>query len=117
MAAARRIERAQTLIREVAAAVLARELALPEGVLVTVTRVAASDDLYYATVFVSVLGPDESAEAAALDELRQVTGLVQRALNRKLRMRPVPRITFAIDQDEKRRERIEKLLSEQQPAD
>lgn len=116
MASARRIEKTQALIREVIAATLARELAFPEGVLVTVTRVSTSEDLYYATIFVTVLGPSGS-EAAALDELQRITGSVQRALNRSLRMRPVPRITFAADEGEKRRERIEKLLGAQPPAD
>lgn len=113
MAAARRIERAQALIREVIAAILARELTFPEGAMVTVTRVVASEDLYYATVFVSVLGPDKATEQTAFSELQHATAPVQRALNQKLRMRPVPKITFAVDQGEQRRERIEKLLGEQ----
>lgn len=110
MATARRVEKVNILLREVIAAILERDVSFSPGVLVTVTRVAATEDLYYATVYVSVLGP-AAAEREALDQLIRETAAVQHALNRKLRMRPVPRITFAIDQQEKRRERIEKLLS------
>ena len=112
MADARRIEKIEILIREVIAGILARELQFAEGTLVTVTRIEASQDLYYARVFISVLGSGANAEAEALAELKRSTGLVQRGLNRRLRMRPVPKIRFAIDQSEKRRERIEKLLGE-----
>lgn len=105
------------LLREVIASLLARDPSSPEGVLVTVTRVAASQDLYYATVFVSILGSRTEDEQSALEELERRTGMVQHALNRAVRMRPVPKITFALDQNERRRERIEKLLSDQPPAD
>lgn len=124
MATARRIEKINILLREVIAAILERDVSFPPGVLATVTRVETTDDLYYAAAYVSVLGPvpqrscgtglgPENAEREVLEQLRHETAAVQRALNRKLRMRPVPRISFAIDQNEKRRERIEKLLSDQ----
>jgi len=109
----RRVEKVNVLIREVVAGILAREAQFPEGTLVTVTRVSASHDLYYATVFVSILGGGAEAEALAFAELRKETGAVQHLLNRALRMRPVPKITFAIDVEEKRRERVEKLLGKQ----
>ena len=110
MASARRIEKISILLREVIAAILERDVSFPPGILVTVTRVEATPDLYYATAYVTVLGSGE-AEGEALGQLKRETAAVQRALNRKLRMRPVPRISFAIDQAEKRRERVEKLLS------
>lgn len=113
MANSRRIEKINILMREVIAGILVRNFQFAEGVLVTVTRVAASDDLQYAAVLVSILAPDADAEKNALAELARAVGSVQRELNRRLRMRPVPKITFAVDEEEKRRERIEKLLSEE----
>lgn len=101
------------LLREVIAKILLRDLAFPDGAMVTVTRVAPSDDLYYATAFVTILAPKAGAEGTVLAELKRVTGLVQHELNRTLRMRPVPKISFALDQNEQRRERVEKLLNEQ----
>lgn len=117
MADPRRIEKVNVLIREVIAAILMREIQPLEGTLITVTRVAVSHDLYYATVFISVLGGDATIEDATFEELKKRTGTVQHHLNRALRMRPVPKITFAIDIDEQRRERVEKLLGERAEDD
>lgn len=112
MASARRIEQIENLIREVVAGIVARDLAFPSGTMVTVTRVHVSEDLFYGTVFVTTFAGSPEGERSALGQLKDATGAVQRALNRKLRMRPVPRIAFAIDGGEMRRERIEKLLAE-----
>lgn len=101
----------EVLIREEIAGILEREFTAPEGAMVTVTRVRTSPDLYYATVFISVFGAPVE-EAAVVKELTGLTGNIQHRLNRILRMRPVPKIHFEIDQDEKRRERVEKLLNE-----
>lgn len=116
MANARRIEKIENLLREVIAAIVLREIQFAEGTMVTVTRVAVSEDLYYARVFVSVFGGSAEAEAAAIAELERSIGLVQHELNRRLRMRPVPKIRFAVDDHEKRRKRIEELLGGEQPA-
>ena len=112
MASPRRIEQVENLLREVIAEIVARDVPFAEGTLVTITRVETSDDLYYGRVFVSILAPSQDAESTAFAELMKSTSAIQHALNRKLRMRPVPRITFAIDEQEKRRERIEKLLAD-----
>ena len=113
MASARRIEKIQNLIREVIAGIMNRELAFPAGTLVTVTRVRVSEDLFYGTVLVTILAGSPEGERAALGQLKDATGALQHALNRTLRMRPVPRIAFAVDQNEKQRERIEKLLNQE----
>lgn len=110
MASARRVEQINILLRELIAEILERELQFPEGSLVTVTRVSSSEDLQYADVFVSVLGA-QAEEQAVLEELTRNVGNVQHLVNRKARMRPVPRITFKIDEDEKRRERVEEILA------
>ena len=113
MANARRIEKINILIREVVSAILSRDFSPPAGVMVTVTRVETSEDIHYATIFISVFGGEEDQEKNIITELSRSAGLIQHQLNRKLRMRPVPKITFDIDEKEKRRERIEKLLSDE----
>jgi len=98
----------------VIASILAREALTPAGAMVTVTRVETTDDLRSACVFVSVLGGGADAEREALRDLVNAAGSIQRMVNRTLRMRPVPRISFAIDRGEERRERIERLIAEEQ---
>lgn len=108
MAEERRIEKVNILIRDTLADILGRELEFPEGIIVTLTRVVCSPDLYYASAYASVF-PKKEKEVLSL--LIRKTPHIQALLNKKLRMRPVPRIAFKIDEEEKKRERIEKLLS------
>jgi ribosome-binding factor A len=37
--------------------------------------------------------------------------IIQQSLNRRLRMRPVPRIRFTLDEEELRREKVERSLA------
>ena len=112
MASGRRVEQVENLLREVVAGILLRDFPFPAGTMVTVPRATVSDDLFHATIYISILGENAAGERQTFEELTRSAGDIQFTLNRKLRMRPVPRITFAMDQDEKRRERIEKLLGE-----
>ena len=112
MASGRRIEKIEILLREVIADILLRDFPPPAGTMVTITRATVSRDLFHATIYISILAQGPADERQTFEELTRSAGSIQFTLNRKLRMRPVPRITFAIDQGEKRRERIEKILGE-----
>ncbi len=107
MAEERRREKVNLLIRDELANIINKEIELPKGTLVTVTRIVSSPDLYYADAFVTVF-PKKEADVMRL--LERNVALIQGLLNKQLRMRPVPRIQFKIDMEEKNRERIEKLL-------
>jgi ribosome-binding factor A len=117
MASERRVTQVNVLIREVVARLLAEEMPSTDEGMITVTRVESSADLYYATVFVSVLSAHEARGEALFENLQRITGTIQFRLNRELRMRPVPKIRFEIDKDEARRERVEKLLAEEEKKD
>lgn len=107
-----RIEKVNELIKEVISAIILRDVQFPEGAMVTITRAVVSPDLHYANVFVTVFSPRGEKEEEALNALKKNTAGIQHELNRKLRMRPVPRIAFLIDEEELRREKVEKLLGE-----
>lgn len=107
----RRLEQVNDLIRGELGKIIIRDLDFPAPAMVTLTRADTSSDLHYVDVFISVLPAAEEKEVLAILE-KNVAG-VQRTLNRKLRMRPVPRVKFKIDVDQKRAERIEKLLAKE----
>lgn len=107
----RRIEKVNELLKEVIANIILREVQFPAGTMATLTRVSVSPDLHYADVFVTIFAGDREVQQEALLLLKKSTREIQRQLNRKLRMRPVPRILFLVDEEEKRRERIEELLA------
>ena len=104
-----RIEKLNILLKEELSKILDREIELPEDHLATITRVSVSPDAHYAAVFVSILGPHPKT---ALGNLSKNVYNVQQTLNRKVRMRPVPKIHFEIDEEEKRRESVEKSLAD-----
>ncbi|KKW22492.1 MAG: Ribosome-binding factor A [Parcubacteria group bacterium GW2011_GWA1_51_12] len=97
------------LIRGELGKIIDRDIDLPEGSLLTITRVITSPDLHYADVFFSVM--PHTNEVESLEILAKRIGGIQHSLNRKLRMRPVPRIKFVLDIEQKRADRIEKLLA------
>jgi len=54
----KRILRINSLIRDELSNILLREVEFPDGVLATITRVEVSDDLFNASVYISVLPRD-----------------------------------------------------------
>lgn len=96
-------------MREELAEILDRGSEFCEDFMVTITRVSVSADLQYAAVYISI--PNEEPERA-LQNLSKNVYNIQQILNRRLRMRPVPKIHFVIDEEEMRRERVEKSLAE-----
>lgn len=108
MASPRRIEKINNLLREEISKILMEETEIPEGNLVTITKVFTSNDAHYATVFMAILGkePDKT-----LENIEKNTYHIQQLLNRRLKMRPVPRIKFVVDKETVRREKIERSLA------
>ena len=109
MASERRLQRLDQVLREELSKILDREIEFPEGAMVTITRIGVSPDARYATAFISVIG---SSEKGTLEILGKNVYPIQQIVNRRLRMRPVPKIRFVIDEDEERREGVEKKLAE-----
>ena len=102
-------EKLNMLMRDELGKIIDRTLEFPEGALVTLTRVNTSSDLRYATVFISILNGDN---ARVLEMLDKNVYHIQQQLNKVLRMRPVPKIRFAIDEEEVRRETLERSLGQ-----
>ena len=81
-------------------------------VLVTVVRADISPTLEHATIWISVL--PESKRETVLQKINQKIYNFQQILNKRLAMRPVPKIRFEIDKTEEAAARIEKLLQKSQ---
>lgn len=111
----RRLEQVNALILEELGKIVDKNIDMPAEALVTLTHVITSPDKHYADVFISVMPLDKEKEVLEIFALR--VGDIQHMLNRKLRMRPVPRIKFVVDTGEKKRERIESLLAKEELKD
>jgi len=105
-----RVNRVNELIRSSIAEIISREVELPLGSFVTVARVDTTRDLRYARVFVSVF--PENRFGKTLELLRKSLYLIQGALNKKLHMKPLPRLEFVADKTEAEADKIEKILKE-----
>ncbi len=103
-----RIARVNELVKETLAEIVSEEVDFPLGVFVTVTRVDTSADLRYARVFVSVF--PEKKFSRAMELLKKKIYSIQRTFNKKLHMKPLPRIEFVVDKTESEADRIEKVL-------
>lgn len=108
MASPLRLQRVGQLLQEEVGLIIARSGIFPPDLLVTVIGATLSPDLLYATVHVSVY-PAEKA-ATALRQLESNIWELQQEINKRLRMRPVPKIRFMADRTEAEAEKIENVL-------
>lgn len=106
-----RFKKLNDLLRDEAGKMLKKELEF-NGVLVTVVRAVVSPTLEHATIWISVL--PESQRETVLQKINQKIYNLQQILNKRLAIRPVPKIRFEIDKTEEKAARIEKLLQKSQ---
>jgi len=78
---------------------------------VTVTGVDTSPDLRHATVYVSVLGSLRMREAT-IAGLQSSHGVLQSRVNRELRLKRTPQLTFEYDPTVERGVRLSRLIDE-----
>lgn len=104
-----RVEKISELIKEEVAKIILKELDIDKNLLLTVTHVKTSSDLAHATIFISTIVKENEEEI--LEELQYNAGAIQYILNRKLRMKPVPRIRFAIDVAHEKEQRLYDILA------
>ena len=103
-----RVQKVNELIRDHLSEMFSRELSLKVGVLATIARVDTTGDLRYTRVSVSVFPEGESGYVR--ETLRRETGRLQKALHGKLYMKPLPRLSFVIDDTPVKADEVEKLL-------
>lgn len=103
-----RITKINDLIRSHINEIITRELDLKSGVFVTIAKVDTTSDLRYTRVFVSIFPEKETGYT--LKTLEKELYKIQGILNRKLHMKPLPRVEFRIDTTEVKADEIEKLL-------
>jgi len=102
-----RIQRVNQLIKQQISQLLLREIDFG-NILVTVTNAEVSADLRQTKIKISVM-PAEKGELVLRILERNIFHL-QQILNKKLHMKIVPKISFAIDQAEIKAQRMEEIL-------
>ena len=105
-----RIAKVNELMKRELGQIILREVEMPEKAVVTLTRVIASGNLQQARVYISVV-PDEKAQEV-LKTLGQNVFDIQQILNRKQKMRPVPKILWVAEKATAEAQRIEEILDQ-----
>ncbi len=105
-----RIIQINQLIQEVLGEIIQKEYQIPSDALLTILAVETSSDLLYSKIIISVFPID--VEKSVLEYLNKNIFDIQQNLNKKLTMRPIPKIRFELDRTEFEAEKIEKLLEE-----
>lgn len=111
MAQGRRIQRINSLLKEVISEVLQRDLKshdLPE--FITITEVETSKDLRHAKVYFSLIEDDRDKKLATVDLLQERAGAIAVLASKKVTMRYFPSLTFKLDESLDEYLKIDSLL-------
>lgn len=105
-----RIKKVNALIQEELSQILLREIDFPKDTLVTITRVDAIVNLSEAKIYISVMPDDQIDQIFKILE-RKIYD-IQQCLNRRLNMRPIPKIEFKKEAKTQQASRVEELLEQ-----
>lgn len=105
-----RKERLESIIKRQIAKTITTELNDPALNYVSVTDVEVSDDLSFATVFVSFFR-DEDKEKG-MEVLVKSKGLLRTVVSKSITTRRVPQILIKLDESSEQGARIDKILNE-----
>ncbi len=105
-----RILKVNKLVKQEVGKIILSEADFSRDIVLTITKVKTSKDLRYADVFVSVLSSDKEIEIMEL--LKEDIYFIQQKLNKRLQMKPLPRIKFVIDKSGEDVSRIDELIRE-----
>ena len=107
----RRIEKINELLRREVSEIIQMRVRDPSLGFTTVTRVDTTRDLYYSTIYVSVMGSDDAKERT-IEHLNNAAGFIQRELSGSIRLRTMPRLIFKLDASIDHSLRINEVLEQ-----
>jgi ribosome-binding factor A len=105
----RRIERVNQLLKKEIGNILLRSVGVPD-VLITITEVDTSAPLTDVRVYISVLPTTKTEEIFRILD-KEIYG-IQQTLNKRLKMRPIPKIIFKKEKRTWQAESVEKAIEE-----
>jgi len=108
MAAKNRVFQVNELIKRELGSIILKKVEFPKNVLFTITRVETSSNLIQSKIHISVIPEVQTPKVIQI--LNQKIFIIQQDVNRRLRMRPVPKIKFAEDKEAKKANKVEELL-------
>ena len=105
-----RIAKVNSLLQREINNIFLKDINFPDGVLVTLTDVDCTANLIEARVYISVY-PEEKTEII-MKILNKLIYGIQQKVNKRLKMRPIPKIIFVADKTVSKAGRVEELLAQ-----
>ncbi len=105
----KRIPRINEVLKKEIGSIFLKEIGFDDA-LVTITRVETSGNKFESKVFISVM-PDDKIENVFSTLNKEIYG-IQQILNKRLRMRPIPKIKFVRENMTENAEKIEEILED-----
>ena len=104
-----RASRINSLLKKEVSYILQREAEIDKNILITISEIQTSPNLIEARVYVSII-PEEK-EKESFKALEKNIFHIQKAINKRLKIRPVPKIKFVLDHSIKEAGDIEEILN------
>jgi ribosome-binding factor A len=98
------------LIKRQIGEIILRQIDFPPGIFMTITRVETSSNLIQAKVYISVI-PEEK-EGKIIKILNRQIFEIQKIINDRLKIRPVPKIIFTEEKKTKEAAKVEEILEQ-----
>lgn len=105
-----RIVKINEHLRKLLGEIMERELSLKTGVFITIAKVDTSMDLRYTRMFISVFPEQETHYV--VETLKKEISKIQKHLYSKLHMKPLPKLSFEIDETAQEADKVEKILKD-----
>lgn len=110
MAAPRRVERLNSLLKQVLSEVIQHNLRNPKlAKLFSVASVELTNDLSLATVYISIIG-DEVERKNTISILKKASGFISKLAAKQIVIKTFPQLRFKLDTTVDKQMHIQKLL-------
>lgn len=105
----KRVPQINQLLKREISQILLKDIEFPCDVLVTITRVETSSNLTESKIWVSVFPKERAAEV--FEKLNRKIYSLQQKINKRLKMRPVPKIRFLEEKKTAEAGAVEEILN------
>ncbi|MCH7738175.1 MAG: 30S ribosome-binding factor RbfA [Chloroflexi bacterium] len=113
----RRTERINEQLREEISTLLTRQIKDPRlNAVISITRVVSSGDLRSARVYISVMGNQETKQAA-LDGIQSAASYLRRELRDRINMKHTPFLSYQLDDSLAEADHMLRLMNKIKPED
>lgn len=113
----RRTDRINEQLREEISTLLTRQVKDPRlNAVISITRVVSSGDLRSARVYISVMGNQETREAA-LAGMRSAASYLRRELRDRINMKHTPFLSYQLDDSLEEADQVLRLMNRVKPED